>query len=44
MEKLTKLKKVKGKRKHGFLARMSSHGGQLVLKRRRKKGRKSLSK
>lgn len=43
MEKLTKLKKVKRQRKHGFLARTATHGGQKVLKRRRDKKRSSLS-
>ncbi|MBI2420877.1 MAG: 50S ribosomal protein L34, partial [Candidatus Levybacteria bacterium] len=38
MEKFRKLKKVKRARKHGFLVRMSSHGGEGVLKRRRQKG------
>lgn len=37
-------KKTKGQRKHGFLSRSSSFGGQKVLKRRRAEGRKSLTK
>lgn len=43
MEKFRKLKKVKGKRKHGFLARMAAHSGTLVIKRRRAKKRKQLT-
>jgi large subunit ribosomal protein L34 len=43
MEKFITLKKVKRVRKHGFLTRMKSHGGQKVVKRRRLKGRKKLS-
>jgi len=31
------------KRTHGFLVRMRSRGGRLVIKRRRQKGRKHLA-
>jgi len=40
MEKLTKTKKIKRKRKHGFLHRKKTHAGRKVIKRRRQKGRK----
>ena len=38
MEKTIKLKKLKRKRKHGFLKRTSTHSGSKVVKRRIKKG------
>lgn len=43
MEKFVTLKKVKRKRKHGFLVRMKTHGGQKVIKKRRSKKRAKLS-
>jgi len=35
--------KVRRNRTHGFRARMTTKGGRLVLKRRRRKGRVKLS-
>jgi len=43
MEKLRKLKKIKRRRKHGFLQRTSTHGGKKILKRRRATSRKKLT-
>ena len=43
MEKFVTLKKVKRKRKHGFLIRMRTNGGKKVVKKRRLKGRTKLS-
>jgi len=38
-----KAKKTKRKRKHGFLGRQKTVGGQRVIKRRRQKNRKKLT-
>jgi len=43
MERMTKIKKVKRKRKHGFLSMMKTHGGQKTIKRRRDQGRARLT-
>jgi len=43
MERLTKTKKIKRKRKHGFLLRKKTHAGRKVIKRRIKKGRKRIT-
>lgn len=38
-ERITKIKKKKHARKHGFLGRAATHSGKKVIKRRRLKGR-----
>lgn len=43
MEKFVTLKKVRRQRKHGFLSRMASHTGQLIIKRRRDKKRQRIA-
>jgi large subunit ribosomal protein L34 len=43
MEKLRTAKKIKRSRKHGFLKRTSTHGGQKTLRRRRAASRKKLT-
>lgn len=43
MQRTWKPKKHKRMRKHGFLKRMSTRISQLILKRRRLKGRKKLT-
>jgi large subunit ribosomal protein L34 len=42
-KRITTPTKLKGKRKHGFRARMRTHSGRKVLSRRRKKRRKKLT-
>ncbi|PIT89012.1 MAG: 50S ribosomal protein L34 [Candidatus Levybacteria bacterium CG10_big_fil_rev_8_21_14_0_10_36_7] len=41
-EILTKHKKTKGKKKHGFLTRLKSKSGKRTIKRRILKGRKKI--
>ncbi|MFH1832802.1 MAG: 50S ribosomal protein L34 [Candidatus Levyibacteriota bacterium] len=43
MAKGVKLKKLKGKRKHGFLVRMKTHGGKKIIARRRKAKRRRIT-
>jgi large subunit ribosomal protein L34 len=43
MKRTWQPKKAKRGKRHGFLKRMNSHDGRLVLKRRMAKGRKKLT-
>lgn len=40
---LTTPTKIKGKRKHGFMARMETANGRNIINNRRRKGRKKLT-
>lgn len=43
MERLTKAKKIKRIRKHGFLTRMKTNDGRKMIKRRRDQKRQELA-
>ncbi|MCL5432499.1 MAG: 50S ribosomal protein L34 [Patescibacteria group bacterium] len=43
MEKTIKLQKIKRKRKHGYRARIKSHAGKKVIKRRIARKRKRIA-